>query len=55
MPDFLKVIVFSASAFVFMFLIAKMLGKKTNCRVRFYRLRSWYHYWFDSGRMGNRT
>ena len=30
MPDFLKVIVFSASAFVFMFLIAKMLGKDTN-------------------------
>lgn len=35
MPDFLKVIVFSASAFVFMFLIAKMLGKKQIAELDF--------------------
>lgn len=35
MPDFIKVIIFSASAFIFLFLIAKMLGKKQIAELDF--------------------
>lgn len=35
MPDFLKVVIFSASAFIFLFFIAKILGKKQIAELDF--------------------